>query len=238
MSEYNTIPMDQNNVDNIIDGFEYGQSYVPDDTPITFEDIILQSVGLDEYDNPKAGFGLEIGTFDAVTSNSKMNVALTYYNPYINITRTGEMVMIDFVFKNRVDSDLRAIWALINKYGKDFENSLRTNSNLLPLVRIQIVPNFYSGKYALVAVAPLYWALQPEIPNGEINTIRLVFPIDSVAFIEQEGYDERQILAEIEREEMHREFIEQATEAREIEEEEYQYQRNERLEELRRKGEL
>lgn len=238
MSEYNTIPTNQENIDDIVNEYEYGQEYIPDGTPITFEDIILQSVGLDEYDNPKSGFGLEIGVFDATSGNSKMNVSLTYYNPYINITRTGEMMMIDFVFKNRVDSDLRAIWALINKYGKDFENALRINSTQFPLIRIQIVPNFYSGKYSIVSVAPLYWALQPEIPNGEINTIRLVFAVDSVAFIEQEGYDEKQILAEIEREEMHREFIEQATEAREIEEEEYQQERNEKLEELRRKGEL
>lgn len=238
MSDFNTIPTNQENVNNVSTEVGYEQEYTSNETPITFEDIILQSVGLDEYDNPKSGFGLEIGTFDATTNNSKMNVNLTYYNPYINITRTGEMMMVDFVFKNRVDSDLRAIWALINKYGKDFENALRAGSNQFPLIRLQIVPNFYSGKYSIVSVAPLYWALQPEIPNGEINTIRLVFGIDSVAFIEQEGYDERQILAEIEREEMQRDFIEQATENRQIEEQEYQEQRNKALEELRRKGEL
>jgi hypothetical protein len=243
MSEYNVFPENPFNTNNEFDNYETDNVYDPDievaPQQIDFNEIVEHSVGLDEYDNPKAGFGIEMGIFDTQTNTARITMNKTYYNPAINITRTGDVMMIDLMFKSKTDSDLRAIWAFLNKYGKDFEKSLSSNGSIpLPIFRMQLVPNFYSGKYSIVAVAPMYWVLQPEVPTSEINMIRMVYGVDSIAFLENEAYDEKQLLAELEREDMQREFIEQAAEQRRIEQEEYQDQRNEMLEELRRKGDL
>ena len=179
-----------------------------DSNEVTHDDIITHSTGLDEFDNPKAGFALELGTYDARNNVAKINSSMTYYNPSLNITRTGEAVMFDFIYKSKTDSELRAFWALINKYGREFEQAMKDDNHIIPLMRIQIVPNYYAGKFSMLCVTPMYWVLQPEVPAGEIKVIRMVFSVDSVAFIESEGYNENEILAELEREEMQKQYEE------------------------------
>ena len=238
MSEYNeTIQNDEyieESADvNALDEIE-SDNYFNDSEEVTYDDIIINSVGLDEFDNPKIGFALELGQYDSRDNTAKINSNMTYFNPSLNITRTGEAMIFDFIYKSKTDSELRAFWALINKYGREFEQAMRQNNPVVPLLRLQIVPNYYVGRFSMLCVTPMYWALQPEVPGGEIKVIRIVFGVDSVAFIESEGYNENEILAELEREEMQRQHIEESIERRREEEEVYQAERNARLEEMRR----
>ena len=244
MSNYNeTIQneeyLDDNELMNEMDAIEGTEEddieqFEGESTEVTYDDIMDQCTGVDELGNPKAGFCVELGTFDSKTQETKMNSAVTYYNPVLNITRTGEVMMFDFIYKTKVDSELRAFWALLNKYGRDFERAMKEDSHILPLIRIQIVPNYFAGRFSMVCVTPMYWVLQPEIPTGDINMIRMVLSIDSVGFVESEGYNENEILAELEREEMQRQFIEQEMERKREEREAWQEERNARMEELRR----
>jgi hypothetical protein len=206
MADYNeTILNDDEYYDEFMDDEEETiEEYDGESNEVSYEDIIDHCVGVDELDNPNIGFSVEFGTYDSRTQETKMNSAVTYYNPVLNITRTGEVMMFDFIYKTRVDSELRAFWSLLNKYGRDFEKAMKENNHILPLIRIQIVPNYYAGKFSMICVTPMYWVLQPEIPTGEINMIRIVFSIDSVGFVESEGFNENEILAELEREEMQR----------------------------------
>lgn len=240
MSEYNETvyenEYDETEVDKIVDEYENGTGYDPEEKVI-YDDIMDKSIGLDEFGNPKAGFGVEIGEFDCNTSAVNIKNNMHYYNPAINITRTGDMVMFDFIYKNRTDSDLRQFWALLCTYGKNFEKALKEDNGILPFFRIQIVPNYYGGKFSMVLVTPMYWVLQPETPTSEINTIRIVFQMDSVAFVEGQGYDTKDILADIEREQMQNDYITEAIERKREEEEEYQNERNARIEEMRRNKE-
>lgn len=235
MSDYNEAIQNEEYYDNAPDAIDDSvEQFEGNANEVTYDDIIDQSVGVDELDNPKAGFSVELGTYDSRTQETKMNSHVTYYNPVLNITRTGEVMMFDFIYKTKVDSELRAFWALLNKYGKDFEKAMRENNPVLPLIRIQIVPNYYAGKFSMVCVTPMYWVLQPEIPTGDINMIRMVLSVDSVGFVESEGYNENEILAELEREEMQRQFIEQEMERKREERDSWQEERNARMEELRK----
>lgn len=239
MSEYNETIQNNEYIEEdagvlALEELENVDEFYGDSSEVTHDDIISQSTGLDEFDNPKAGFALELGTYDARNNTAKINSCMTYYNPSLNIVRTGEAIMFDFIYKSKTDSELRAFWALINKYGREFEQAMKENNHIIPLMRLQIVPNYYAGKFSMLCVTPMYWCLQPEVPAGEIKVIRIVFSVDSVAFIESEGYNENEILAELEREEMQKQHIEQSIERRREEESLYQEERNARLEELRR----
>jgi hypothetical protein len=241
MSNYDETINNQNpeleeeyDIDKDVEEFENVGCYTGEGEVVTYNDIIHKAVGLDEYGNPKSCYSVEIGTYNGKTNEVNVANNTAYYNPSINIVRTGEFVMIDFVFKNRTDTDLRTFWALLNKYGKDFEKALREDNHIIPLFRLQIVPNYYSGRFSMLAVTPMYWVLQPETPTSEINTIRMIFKNDSIGFVESEGYNESDIIAELERADMQEDYVAQAIQRRREEEEEYQNERNERLEEMRR----
>lgn len=235
MSDYNETIQNEEYYDDAPDTIDENiEQFDGDTNEVTYDDIVDHSVGADELGNPKAGFSVELGTFDTRTQETKMNSNTTYYNPILNITRTGEVMMFDFIYKTKVDSELRAFWSLLNKYGRDFEKAMRENNPVLPLIRIQIVPNYYAGKFSMVCVTPMYWVLQPEIPTGDVNMIRMVLSVESVGFVESEGYNENEILAELEREEMQRQFIEQEMERKREEREAWQEERNARMEELRK----
>ena len=222
MSNYNeTINNNQNpeleeeyDLDAVVEEFESIGGYSGE--VVTFNDIIDRATGLDEYGNPKSAYSVEVGTYNGRTNEVNVMNNTAYYNPSINIVRTGEFVMIDFVFKNRTDMDLRTFWALLNKYGKDFEKALREDSYILPLFRLQIVPNYYSGRFSMLAVTPMYWVLQPETPTSEINSIRLIFKNDSIGFVESDGYNQSEILADMERQEMQEDYVAQAIQRRQL----------------------
>lgn len=201
---------------------------------INYNELISDCVGFDEDDNPKSGFSVETGMYESATDTLKITGNISYFNPQLNIMRTGETMIVDFIFANKTDSEMRAIWSLLNKYGREFEKAVQESSKTIPIFRFTIVPTKYAGRYAVVCMSPMYWALQPETPTSDINTIRTVFPIDAVAFTESEGFDLADIEADIQREEMEREYIEEAMDRRREEQEEYQNERNERMEELRR----
>lgn len=205
---------------------------------IDYNEIIFNTVGYDEDGNPKTAFSIETGTYDSNSNVIKIVGNISYYNPQINIIRTGESMMIDFTYNTKTDTELRTFWSLINKYGKDFEQAIRDQSTTIPVFRITLVPTTYAGKHSIVCLAPLYWALQPETPTSDINTIRVVYNLDSIAFAETDGYSIEDVEAEIQREQMQNDFIEDEMTRRREEEEEYQQNRNEMIEEMRRNKEI
>ena len=202
-----------------------------------YNDIIDSCIGYDEDDNPKAGFSVEVGTYDSATSTIKVDTNLSYFNPQINLMRTGEAIIIDFIFRNKTDTDMRAIWSLLNKYGRNFDNAMKVSSATIPVFRFTIVPVKYEARFGILCTSPMYWALEPETPTSDINTIRVVFGIDNVVFQESEGYNLTEIEADIQREQMQRDFIEGQMEQRREEEAEYREERNAKIEELRRNKE-
>lgn len=201
---------------------------------ITIDDIILACCGDDGNGHPKAGFSLEFGLYNPDTGDFDVKTTSVYCDPILNITRLGESVMIDFIYETKTNSDLRKMWALIQKYGRDVEKAFQNNDKNIPFLKIQIVPLGFSGRFSINAYAPLYWVLQPEHPAGEINMIRTAFNSESVLFAENEEYDETEIAAQLEREEMQKEFIEQQFEQRQEEDDAYREERQSRLEQLRR----
>ena len=201
-----------------------------------YNEIINNCVGFDEEDNPKAAFSIETGTYVSKEDVIRISGNISYYNPQINITRTGEAVILDFIYANKTDSEFRAFWSLISKYGREFERAMQNNSPDIPVFRITIVPTIYAGRHCIIGIAPLYWALQPETPTSDINTLRVVFNLDSIAFAESEGYNLDELEASAEREEMQRDYIENAVALKEEENAEYREERDRMIEELRKEG--
>lgn len=204
---------------------------------ITMDEILLACCGTDGSDNTKAGFSLDLGIFNPATNEFDVKSSTAYCNPIFNITRVGDTTMIDMIFATRTDTDLRRIWSFMQKYGKDVELAFQNNAKNVPFMRIQIVPIGFSGQYSVLAYAPLYWTLQPEYPTGEINMIRMAFNTESILFAENEAYDEVEVMAELQREDMEREYIEQQYELKQQETEDYLNERQELLEKLRRNKE-
>lgn len=204
---------------------------------ITADDILLACSGSDGTENTKAGFSLDFGIFNPTTNEFDIKNTSSYCNPIFNITRLGATVMVDMMFSSRTDAELRRIWALMQKYGKDSEEAFQKHAKNIPYMRIQIVPIEYSGRYSVLAYGPIYWVLQPEIPTGEVNMIRMVFNSDAVLFAESEAYDEVELAAQLQRQDMERDFIEMQYERKREEDEEYRDERQRTLEELRRNRE-
>jgi hypothetical protein len=201
---------------------------------ITTNDILNACCGTDGADNTKAGFSLDFGIYNPTTNEFDIKTSTTYCNPVLNITRVGETAMIDFIFETKTDSELRRICALMQKYGKDVEAAFQNGAKNIPFMRTQIVPISFSGRFSVTAYGPLYWVLQPEYPTGEVNMIRMVFKTESVLFAENEAYDEVEMAAQLQREEMQREYVEMQHERRKQEDDDYRDERQRNLEELRR----
>ncbi len=201
---------------------------------ITTEDILAACCGTDGADHTKAGFSLDFGIYNPTTNEFDIKTSTTYCNPVLNITRVGETAMIDFIFESKTDSELRRMWALMQKYGKDVESAFQAGAKNIPFMRTQIVPISFSGRYSVTAYGPLYWVLQPEYPTGEVNMLRMVFKTESILFAENEAYDEVEMAAQLQREDMQREYMEMQHERRRQEDEDYRNERQRNLEELRR----
>lgn len=207
---------------------------VPENEEITADDILLACCGTDGADNTKAGFALDFGIYNPTTNEFDVKLSTAHCDPVLNITRLGDTTMIDFVFESKTNSELRRIWSLLQKHGKDVETAFQNKAKNIPFMRVHIVPIGFSGKYSVLAYAPIYWTLQPEYPSGEINMLRMVFQTEQILFAENEEYDETELAAQIQREDMQRDYIEQEVERKRQEEEEYQEERQRNLEELRR----
>jgi hypothetical protein len=201
---------------------------------ITIEDILAACCGTDGADNTKVGFSLDFGIYNPTTNEFDIKNSITFCNPILNITRVGETAMIDFIFESKTDAELRRMWALMQKHGKDVEEAFRAGAKNIPFMRTQIVPIVYSGRYTVTAYGPLYWVLQPEYPTGEINMLRTVFNTESVLFSENEAYDEVEMAAQLQREDAERDRMEMLAEQKRREDEEYRAERQRNLEELRR----
>jgi hypothetical protein len=201
---------------------------------ISVDDIITACCGTDGTDNTKAGFALDFGIYNPSTNEFDIKTSTAHCDPILNITRLGETTMIDYIFESKVNAELRRIWALLQKHGKDCELAFRNGAKNIPFMRVHIVPIGYSGQYSILAYAPIYWTLQPEYPSGEITMLRMVFKTEQIMVAENEAYDETELAAQIQREEMQREYIEQEYERKLQEEEDYRDERQQNLEELRR----
>ena len=205
---------------------------------IDINEILMSCCGTDDEGSTMSGFSMDIGIYNPQTNEFDVKSSTVYCNPEIDIKRIGVTTMIDFIFNSRTDFELRKMWSLLQKYGTDCESAFRNNAKNTPLLRIQIVPIVYSGKYSVNAYSPIYWALQSQSPTGENNVIRTAFEATNVVIAENEMYDEEEIAARLEREDMERDRITQQYEARQQEEDDYKAEREERLEELRRNKEL
>lgn len=200
------------------------------------EELINNIVGKNQDGYPKS-----VTVFGLLELNSeyKVNKELTNvitYAPTVDIKSINDFTILDLVFKNDYDQDLRRLYAALEMYGEK-KTKDTDMSDTHTVSSFTIVPIELNGKIAITASEPIFWTLQPHMPGDTINTIRLMFLNDDFIFVESPAVDTNAInetvIKEIEQE--------KAALRKQIEAEEernaYLEERNKKLEELRRRGE-
>lgn len=110
----------------------------------------------------------------------------------LNIFRNGRYVVVDVIFPTYIALELRDMWNSLQRFGQA-KNSYDEESETLPLSVLTIVPEELNGEYYMVAVAPLFWALQNENPEDKYpSMIRMVFENEDFLFYSSEADEEKQ----------------------------------------------
>lgn len=123
--------------------------------------------------------------------------------------------MLDLSFLSDRDMDLKMIWKSLNSV-KEKNRGLKENEMILS--RFILLPSDFEGYY-IDLINPLFFALQPNIVNGPINTIRLVFEAENVNFIYTDEINKEMIEQEIIEEEKLEELDEMENEQEQREQE-------------------
>jgi hypothetical protein len=199
-------------------------------------EIVAASIGKTDDGKPKSAITISDISYNDETDESHENGVFSSYNPIVNIQEYPEYVRVDLTFKSSLDTELRTIWALLEKYGKEL-NDYTIENPIVPLLSLTILPVAFNGKYFSVCTNPLFWALQPLYPDAPVDTIRILFEIENYQFVEGEEFDLEKIDREIEEEVAKQDVEMQRRIAIDTEKEEFLEKREALVEESRRKRE-
>lgn len=201
-----------------------------------FKDIINSMVGRNEEGKPKSAIVLSTAIADMETDEVRNEDVMTVHNPIINFESRGDYIQIDLIFKSYVDIELRALWAKLEKYGKELSEKDEASMEE-PIASLTIVPLCYDGEYYATAISPLFWVLQPETPGTQSNMIRMLFYDDNFTLYEADNINIEELKADVDREIANEEYMNAMRNKKELEHEQYLEERNQKIEAARRQFE-
>lgn len=199
----------------------------------SIQEIIKSFTGKSNDNTPKAAIALSLEMHKGSTGEEKEMSTISLFNPELKLMRLGKFIVLDIVFINNYDIDLRQSWSVLEHYGKV---NTETDEDTSYILSTMIVPTEYEGTIYALLLNPIYWSLQTPITGEKPNSIRILFEEDHFGIYKNEGVDIESIKKAVDKQiEMEQQQLAQI-QARKEEEEAYRRERDEKLEELRRSG--
>lgn len=180
-------------------------------------DIIKASEGKDENGMPKSSFSL-IEQLMSASDEVKTLKEHVFVDAEIKVVLNGDYLMVDLIF-SASSAELRTLWNHLENFGNQQNKYFDKDED--PILEFLVVPLALSGKYYYSLINPICWTMQPSYFNGHINTIRLLFEKRGLNFFESDGVDEKEIDAEIEKEEYEKERLIETEKRKQEEHDEY-----------------
>lgn len=140
-----------------------------------------------EYDLIQAASGVDIDGYGKCTISVKqqrcdaegvvkeLDDEFITEKPIVQISKqVGGYILVDLIFDNIEDVDLRTIYLYLNRF---FEASNSTDDDELdfPLLSLAIIPKELKGECWILGLNPIFYALTPADTNGEPRIIRMAF---------------------------------------------------------------
>lgn len=171
---------------------------LPDADAEIARNIVKECQGIDDDGQPKAAIALTLEMMH-VDNSRKVISQQAMFRPVVTINRRMEFIEIIFTFKTAIDSNLKVMFANLEKYGQKL-NDITELATEAPILSITIVPTISLGCYYMVALNPVMWALQPQAVNGPVNQLKVIVRCEDVGFYQADDMDLSQIEAEVRRE--------------------------------------
>ena len=139
---------------------------------LSLKNLIVSASGFnDELGMPNASCVLYMDILhDGGTAPTPVH-EIPMLNPTVNIFRHAETSLITLTFPSKFDAELRTAYNALENFSKA-EQSMDDDGLNIPLLRLVVVPNDFTGKYYIVAANPLMWTLSPADATGEPRVIR------------------------------------------------------------------
>lgn len=167
---------------------------------VVAQDIVADIVGTTEDGTPKASVAVMLQMLNPETDDGRMMAQQAMYQPIVTVHPRLEYIEIHLNFPTATDSNMKVMYANLEKFGKMMDE-LAADSIEYPLMTFTFVPIVGLGCYYMTAVQPIFWALQPETPNGPITQIKMLFKSENIMFYQTDDIDLNEIEGEIIREE-------------------------------------
>lgn len=157
---------------------------------ITEKEFLLACFGRNEMGEANVEASCTLVEYTGDPGNKEQMKDAKFFKEIISrFTKQGEfyfeardgMVQIDFTFRSNTDPELRLFWEALKEYGKRLNASLMGESEKVPMLIFNVVPDKYITSYYLTFSNPIIWVLQPESPDneGKFNILRMFFKSDS-----------------------------------------------------------
>lgn len=203
-------------------------------------EIIKAACGKNEDNNPNCTFTLCTQKWSIMEDKEPETIGEhPAYKPVLNIQKHGKFIQIDLEYPATSDTDLKIMWNMLEKYGRELDE-VDDDSESIPMSVLTMVPLVYEGCYYMIAINPIFWALQPSQPGKDATVIRLLYEEENLNFYEasEEDIDIESVEADVDRAILEQQSFEQEVMDRERERAEYEEKRAAAFEEMRRNGEI
>lgn len=202
---------------------------------INEKEILKNTIGKNELGETNSSICMELYLMESLDDESRSISSSAVCGPIVEIESRNEFVQIDLIFDNSKNIELRKMWFSLENFGKEIAKDRESTDLAVPYLNLTILPLKYDGKYFWLCLNPIMWTLQPEVPGGEPNVLRILFYSHEINLMSTNVIQSEEVDKELERELANLQYQEEQYALKEEEEEAYQEERNRKLEELRRK---
>jgi hypothetical protein len=149
---------------------------------ITINEIKEAACGVDEEGTPKSIVicGLQRFNVNDTTEDPQSLMESSTIEAEVEIKTIGVFSYVNLKFPGASHSDLSLFYRCLERY---YETSDEEQEGFETVAFISIIPLELTGEYLINATYPIFWALEPDIPNDPPRTLRVVFAPEDVQFI-------------------------------------------------------
>lgn len=142
---------------------------------LTKYDLIQFISGSDENGMSKCTTSVQLLRQNAEGNLTNTEDEFVTTKPVIQISnQVGGFILVDLIFDSCEDIDLHIIYSYLKRFFH-YTESTNDEETDFPLINFAFFPNSLEGKYWVLGLNPIFYALTPDDARGEPRIIRLAF---------------------------------------------------------------
>jgi len=148
---------------------------------VTKKEVIVSASGKTEQGHTKSAFLISLDKFFSKDRNKIENISKVLADePIVNISENIGYTEVELIYKSF--DEMKKHYELLNDGKNAINQAYYDNFNsddAFTAVTLTIVPHEYQTDYIIVAFAPIFYTLAPDL-EGNVNSIKLLFEADTV----------------------------------------------------------